>query len=145
MSKYQTTMYNRYQRVNRKVSGILSMVQQLSLDHDRLLKEMKKVYDSSDYKKLNQYYKGFIAGKYEAIRDSWHYDRSNPNKVKWFHTVGEDFYEKWSDIPEDIRYDNKKFRSGHYWSETKRPFFGSNWETVATFEDIEVKGEKENE
>lgn len=77
-SSRQTTNYNRFTRVKAKVGDIYSRAIAYRLPSDKTTDELKALYGSDDYKRLPQYYKGFIQGLQEGLSaDIWR------NHVVW--------------------------------------------------------------
>lgn len=62
MSKYAGTEYRRSQRVISRLQSIYSSVIAYRLPHTSLLEKLAELYQSSDYKRLTPYYRGYVAG-----------------------------------------------------------------------------------
>jgi hypothetical protein len=62
-TRYQTTEYNRAERMVSRMRDIYSSAQIFHMTHRQLLDTMtEKVYSTQDYRKLKPYYRGYLAG-----------------------------------------------------------------------------------
>ena len=123
MSKYQTTMYNRFNRVKRSLESYYSTTLICEPTFEKML-DSKTDYRERvrhDKDRLNMYYLGKISGIDDTL-----FHNIQRNKVIWKHylyTIKGDiiFYDKWERIPEDCAKVGL-FCSGHFWKESLKPF-----------------------
>ena len=66
-SKHATTEYNRFQRVRGAVGNAYSLTIAFQSTHTALLDKLTAIYNSADYKKLSNYYRGYIAGIVDSL------------------------------------------------------------------------------
>jgi hypothetical protein len=72
-TKYQTTEYNRFKRVENRLKDVYARTVAFKLPHAQQIELLKVVYASPDYVRLTAYYRGYVAGvahdRSEAIWD----------------------------------------------------------------------------
>ena len=120
MSKYQTTMYNRFKRVERGLNSLYRRIIQDQVSFKEYMERREEYFETTkfDRERLTQYYTGKLSG----ISDTW-WNRIQQDEVVWLHSwetkSGQTLYSReWHDVPKKLRYDKKKFKSSHYWKGT---------------------------
>jgi hypothetical protein len=69
-TRYQTTEYNRAERVLARLRDIYSSARHFHFTHEQLMAALDRdIYKTRDWEKLTPYYRGMYAGMSRALRD----------------------------------------------------------------------------
>lgn len=76
--RYQTTEYNRAERVKSRLQAIFSEAIAFHHTADQILSKLTALYATEDYRRLTAYYSGYVTGLREGLnQDIWR------NHVAW--------------------------------------------------------------
>lgn len=116
MSARQTMNYNRFLRVKSRINNIHSQAVAYRLPHDKTSDALQALYASDDYKRLPQYYKGFIQGLQDGLSaDIWR------NHVVWMlgPSTGptRQAHTEWTDEMSTLCRLPGQLYGGHFWTD----------------------------
>lgn len=120
-TRYATTQHNRLERVKSAIGDVYSRVECYRLTSNAMIELLQEVWQSSDYRKLPAYDRGYLHGISDTKRNAiWH------SMVEWrlgpatgpIRTAGG----AWTDEMSELARTPGMLYGGHYWKGTDKPF-----------------------